>query len=57
MYLPLVSAILVLTMGLLPLEAMASNAVQNLKLSSLAVQYDSGTLKILDQQKLPGEEE
>jgi methylthioribose-1-phosphate isomerase len=57
MYLPLISAILILTMGLPALEAMDSNAVQNLKLSSLAVQYDSGALKILDQQKLPGEEE
>lgn len=57
MYLPLISAILILTMGLPSLEAMDSNTIHSLKLSSLAVQYDSGALKILDQQKLPGEEE
>src|ERR1700676_4489388 len=46
MYLPLVSALLILTMSL-----------EALNLSSLAVQYDSSALKILNQQKLPGEEE
>jgi hypothetical protein len=42
----LLSAILISTMSL-----------QALNLSSLAVQYDTGALKVLDQQKLPGEED